>query len=598
MDCDLIRIGEFISCVRCGSRWPWKKDTLPRVQCVPGKQAVHVASRDEILFDYLVEHQPITIGRLVSESKCGCMDSAYKTIKEFIRQGKVIQDDGEPPLLSLPYKTVDVVYAIGNGSQWNNNELRYSLRALEKNFPELGQVFIVGEKPDWMTGVVHIPMTDSFSLKGSNIIGKVLAACQNGISEHFVRCSDDEVLLLPTRYHELVPLHNGDMKAYPDSFWEVGGKWRQKYLRNTMKWLAENQYHAYNFDTHTPKAFNRNKFIEITSKAPWQTDTLAIDSLVINASGDTFNSRKINGDKLTVENGDHDIEWIRENMNGKRYLGYNDAGLAAGIKDLLPDMFPEPSRFEKTAKDIVPMQLTQDADTMRIWSFWKGPMPGYVELCQETLRKHCPDARMLTEEEFKDIQKIDRDVDYSHLCLAHQADWVRLNLLYTFGGLWLDADCVVMRPLQRFLDAIRCCWLMSPLEDDELIGGGFIGAPPRSYIIEKAYRRATEIVRSKRQPKWRELLGSNLQGVMEQHHRQGFFCVDWHQIQPLQWKVIRQSMWNPRTDAEHEANLNASAFTYMLVHNKMPPDKKLMTRDEIMQGQYFLSYLFRKSLND
>lgn len=588
-----------IRCPHCGlevSDLAFKK--LPVHECkkfsgTPRK----VKAREELLFDYLTEHQPLTIGRLVSESKCGCMDSAYRTIKELVRQGKVIQDDSDPPLLSLPYKTVDVVITLGSGSKWQNNELRYCLRALEKNFPELGRVFVVGEKPAWLTNVTHLSVSDSYSLKGANIIGKVLAACHSGVSEQFIRCSDDEVLLIPTRYHELVPLYDCDMKSYPQSFWDAGGKWRTQYLRHTMEWLQENRFQTFNFDTHTPKAFGREQFVAVANMVPWQTEPFAIDSLVVNASGECRNGRKINGEKITVENENRDAKWIQSNLTGKRFLGYNDAGLEAGVKDVLPDLFPEPSRFEKpTESTMQSSHPMQDASTMEIWSFWKGNKPGYIELCQDTLRRHCPNARILTEEEFRDIQTIDRDVDYSHLCLAHQADWIRLNLLYTYGGLWLDADCVVMRPLQRFMDALRCCWIMSPLENDESIGGGFLGSPPRSYIIEKAYHRATEIVRSKRQPKWRELLGANIQRVTEEHHRQGFFIVDWHQVQPLQWKAVRKSCWLSRPDSEHEAEFNPLAYTYMLVHNKMPDDKKHLTREEVVSGNYFLSFLFRRSL--
>jgi len=56
------------------------------------------------------------------------------------------QADGRPTASAR----VDVVYPLSNGSHWDNNELRYSLRSLEKYALNLGRVFVVGppRKPD------------------------------------------------------------------------------------------------------------------------------------------------------------------------------------------------------------------------------------------------------------------------------------------------------------------------------------------------------------------------------------------------------------------------------------------------------------------
>ena len=46
----------------------------------------------------------------------------------------------------------DVVYPIGQGSSWKNNELRFSLRSIEKYGINVGKLFIVGELPDFLLG--------------------------------------------------------------------------------------------------------------------------------------------------------------------------------------------------------------------------------------------------------------------------------------------------------------------------------------------------------------------------------------------------------------------------------------------------------------
>ena len=73
---------------------------------------------------------------------------------------------------------ISVVYPLGTGSKWQNNELRYSLRSLSK-ISGIGDVFIVGEKPDWVRNVIHIPCKDVPFRKEYSIYTKIMAAMAN-----------------------------------------------------------------------------------------------------------------------------------------------------------------------------------------------------------------------------------------------------------------------------------------------------------------------------------------------------------------------------------------------------------------------------------
>ena len=75
-------------------------------------------------------------------------------------------------------KQIDVVYVLGTGSNWDNNEIRFSLRSLAKNLKGMGRVFVVGERPAFLQNVIHIPAKDEFNPNvnaDGNIILKVLA---------------------------------------------------------------------------------------------------------------------------------------------------------------------------------------------------------------------------------------------------------------------------------------------------------------------------------------------------------------------------------------------------------------------------------------
>ena len=49
---------------------------------------------------------------------------------------------------------MDILYCIGEGSKWNNNELRYSLRSLEKFGKNVGNIYMVGYNPGFLSDEV------------------------------------------------------------------------------------------------------------------------------------------------------------------------------------------------------------------------------------------------------------------------------------------------------------------------------------------------------------------------------------------------------------------------------------------------------------
>ena len=59
-------------------------------------------------------------------------------------------------------KTLDVVYVLGTGSSWDNNEIRFSIRSVLKNLPGIGRIIIIGEKSSGLKGFVYIAHPDEF----------------------------------------------------------------------------------------------------------------------------------------------------------------------------------------------------------------------------------------------------------------------------------------------------------------------------------------------------------------------------------------------------------------------------------------------------
>lgn len=91
---------------------------------------------------------------------------------------------------------MDVVYILGTGSLVKNEEIRYSVRSLEKYMLDLGRIFIVGEDPGFLPLAVHVPASDSSIYKWLNGYCKVKKACSiDGLTEDFLLMNDDFFML-------------------------------------------------------------------------------------------------------------------------------------------------------------------------------------------------------------------------------------------------------------------------------------------------------------------------------------------------------------------------------------------------------------------
>jgi len=280
----------------------------------------------------------------------GCELDRQKARRQFIQSGRcpLLFPDTPPaaPELESPRPdTIDAVYPLSNESRWQDNELRYSLRSVEKNLVGLGRVFIIGHKPAWLTGTIHIPATDpNRHNKDANIIDKLILACRAGVSDRFLFCSDDQLILVPTKAADLRPYHIGCLKKKPPQFWG-GGRWKRG-LRRTYDLLQARHAQTFHYDAHVPQPMDRHEFAEIMGGIDYHAgDGYAVNTLFFNLA--LKHHLRLPSIKATFERPEIDPGEVRRKIAGKTFLGYNEGGLTPALKSVLAELFPVPSRFEQ-----------------------------------------------------------------------------------------------------------------------------------------------------------------------------------------------------------------------------------------------------------
>lgn len=269
-------------------------------------------------------------------------------------------------------KETDVVYVLGTGSGWNNNEIRFSLRSIEKYGINVGKIFIVGVLPNFLSPeVIHIPANDIFipSVNADgNIILKVLAACADKrLSEDFLFINDDHVLLKPIDIARIPAFHKGDMNTFADTFWTFN-YWRTR-LKRTMETLNEMELPAYHFDCHTPILFNKKLFPEVISRFDYATGVgLTMKSLYGNiVYAET--GKMLKGEKKKVF--DHlELEQISQRLANCGFMSFNDSGLNKQLKMWLYKQFPVRSKWETSDLEDRYLEILQWLDSDR--EFMRG----------------------------------------------------------------------------------------------------------------------------------------------------------------------------------------------------------------------------------
>lgn len=243
------------------------------------------------------------------------------------------------------YKTVepvDIVIPLGKGSAWDDNELRYALRSIERHVFNFRNIIIVGERPQWLTNVIHIPFKEG-AVPSDNIKNKILAACDyQGISKEFMVTNDDIFFTFSTdaaRY-----------KHYCNSTIDFHIKnnstgWYKTFLMNTQNALEKANKAQNYFDIHHPIVYNKHLFKEVMKR--YYNTSMVVKSIYCNA----LNITGVQASDTKIK---HYMkpEQVEEFVKGRTVFSIGDYCLIEmgkepnPIKSYLNKLFPIKSKYE------------------------------------------------------------------------------------------------------------------------------------------------------------------------------------------------------------------------------------------------------------
>lgn len=245
-------------------------------------------------------------------------------------------------------ESIDVVYVLGSGSNWNNNEIRFSLRSIDRYLTGVRNVYVIGAAEPWFKNVIHIPHPDELQNNADgSIIRKVLRACLiPELSQKFLFINDDHIILRRMNASSIKPYHKGDMSDFDTSYFRTGNSWRLR-LENTFFTLRGMKLSTYHFDCHTPIVFDKSIFPEVMNKFNYSSPPgLTMKSLYGNMVH-SKNGVLLNGAKRTIFQ-HYNVEQITARVKNAKMMSFNDEGLNPALRQFLYTSFPEMSKYENS----------------------------------------------------------------------------------------------------------------------------------------------------------------------------------------------------------------------------------------------------------
>ena len=248
-------------------------------------------------------------------------------------------------------KKVNIVYIVGHGSIWQNNELRFSLRSIAQFGRNIGRVIIVGEMPPFVNPktVTHVPCKDETDCKHYNIMMKINAAIDKlGLKDPFLISSDDHFLTRVTDFAKYPIISKGVLDAEDNS---KGEYFRS--LNQTRKWLKERGMSIYKTNPHYNTWIDPVTFKQLLPALKEARMTTCPDGLEINcvmgnaliAQGWTFETWK----DCKVQN-PHPLPWWQERFKdpSRHAMSIGDNALTRYFAKFMLDTFPNQCCYEQS----------------------------------------------------------------------------------------------------------------------------------------------------------------------------------------------------------------------------------------------------------
>ena len=235
---------------------------------------------------------------------------------------------------------IDILYIYKHSTN-DDQELKYSLRSLEKYVNDYKRIFITGDIPDFIDEkkVIYTPEKD-IGAPMTNHWWKVIQTIRNTHDKNtyeFALMYDDIFFVKPTNLSNYPYYQRGDLGEDKN-----GGEHYQQTLLNAKQFLEEHGQTTYDFELHTPFVYDSYSFAKINHLFESRKDdcqSMAVRSVY----GNTFHSDAPYRGDIKIRG----LEKVEDVIGVADCFSVSESAFQYDTKRFLEKEFPNKSRWEK-----------------------------------------------------------------------------------------------------------------------------------------------------------------------------------------------------------------------------------------------------------
>lgn len=243
---------------------------------------------------------------------------------------------------------------------------------------------------------------------------------------------------------------------------------------------------------------------------------------------------------------------------------------------------------------------------MYIWLYWENrdeeTIPSYIELCHETIRRHCSDnfeVVLTTPETIRDyIPDAGPFEKMENSNPAIRTAYIRVALLEKYGGIWMDSDIIVLKdfaPMQELIQKHEFVGFLKSSSGDNHIPNWMMMSKPGGKVIT-AYKDAldTAIERTKVFT-WGELGAGTVTPIIRsgRYDRFGYILLDEKQVSPIPWQ---KSVLFFSNDIDPGDIITDQTYSVLLFNKTFSKEFRQTNRKNVLEANSLIAKLFKLSL--
>ena len=251
--------------------------------------------------------------------------------------------------------------------------------------------------------------------------------------------------------------------------------------------------------------------------------------------------------------------------------------------------------------------------SLPIWIYWDNiesdKMPAYIELCIETIKKNCGplfEVHLVNAKNVKDyLPKINpryKDIRHEGSPIGHPKNtsvmtaYIRVQLLKTYGGVWMDADTILLKDLSFVwqdlgTDGFVACHKTKTING---ISNGFIASAKNGVIINKYAAEQEALLKTRTEFKWGEI-GLRMMSPIVFSNMDHCKLIDESLLHPIIWED-----WQAFFRISSKVIMNEGVIAITLFNSlfKKSPYYEILfsDKDKVLKDEFLISFLLRKAL--